>query len=89
MLALIGVLIAGNIVFHAEVYLSGSADYGIRIGIGAVIMLISLVGGRIVPSFTRNWLARREPGRIAGPFSRFDIATIAVGLFALALWVAA
>ncbi len=87
-LVLIGVLIAGNIVFHAEVYLSGRADYGIRIGIGAVVMLISLVGGRIVPSFTRNWLARRESGRLPAPFSRFDVASIAVSFISLALWVA-
>lgn len=87
-LVLIGILIAGNVVFHVEVYLTGSADYGIRIGIGAIIMLISLVGGRIVPSFTHNWLARREPGRMPVPFSRFDIVTIAVGFIALALWVA-
>lgn len=87
-LALVGVLIAGNVVFHAEVYLWGSADYGVRIGIGAVIMLISLVGGRIVPSFTRNWLARRGNGRLPAPFSRFDIATIAVSVISLALWAA-
>jgi uncharacterized protein involved in response to NO len=87
-LVLIGVLIAGNIVFHVEVYLTGSADYGVRIGIGAVIMLISFVGGRIVPSFTRNWLARQEPGRLPIPFSRFDIVTIGLGLVALVLWVA-
>ena len=87
-LALVGILIAGNIIFHAEVYLSGIADYGIRIGIAGVIMLISLVGGRIVPSFTHNWLARRDEGRMPAPFSRFDMATIAVSLAALTLWVA-
>ncbi len=43
-LAVLGLLIAGNIVFHAEVYAYGKADYGIRIGIGAVILLISVVG---------------------------------------------
>lgn len=95
-LVLIGILIAGNIVFQVEVYLTGSADYGIRIGIGAVIMLISLVGGRIVPSFTRNWLVRQDAarqeshqasGRLPIPFSRFDIATLAIGFIALALWV--
>ena len=53
-LVLVGILIDGNIVFHAEVYLYGGADYGIRIAIAAVVLLISLVGGRIVPSFTRN-----------------------------------
>jgi uncharacterized protein involved in response to NO len=87
-LVLIGVLIAGNIAFHTEVYVFDSADYSIRIGIAAVIMLIALVGGRIVPSFTRNWLARRENGRLPAPFSRFDVASIAVSLVSLALWVA-
>ena len=35
-------------------------------------MLITLIGGRIVPSFTRNWLARQNPGRLPAPFGRFD-----------------
>jgi uncharacterized protein involved in response to NO len=87
-LAVVGVLIAGNVVFHAETYVSGSADYGLRIGIAAVIMLISLVGGRIVPSFTRNWLARRDAGRLPAPFSRLDVAAIAASFVALVLWVA-
>ena len=87
-LILVGVLIAGNITFHAEVYLSGSSDYGTRIAIAAVIVLISLVGGRIVPSFTRNWLARRDEGRLPAPFSRFDGASIAASLVSIVLWVA-
>ncbi len=87
-LAVIGVLIAGNIVFHAEVYIFGSADYGIRIGIGAVVLLISIVGGRVVPSFTRNWLARQGAGRLPASFSRFDVVAIAASAIALAVWVA-
>jgi len=86
-LALLCGFIAGNVVFHAEVYFSGTADYGIRIGIAAVVMLISLVGGRIVPSFTHNWLTRRGDGRLPAPFSRFDVASIVVSLLALALWI--
>jgi uncharacterized protein involved in response to NO len=86
-LVVLGVLIAGNVVFHAEAYLLGRADYGIRIGIAAVIVLVTLVGGRIVPSFTHNWLTRREKGRLPAPFSRFDIASIAVSAAALAVWV--
>lgn len=86
-LIVLGVLIAGNIVFHAEVIRNGSADYGIRIGIAALIGLIMLVGGRIVPSFTRNWLVRNNPGRLPLPFSRFDSATIAVSALALICWI--
>jgi uncharacterized protein involved in response to NO len=87
-LVLLGVLIIGNIVFHAEVLLNGTADYGSRISIAAVILLISLIGGRIVPSFTNNWLTRNNPGRLPVPFSRFDMATVAASAFALLGWVA-
>jgi uncharacterized protein involved in response to NO len=87
-LIVLGVLAAGNIVFHAEVIVKGSADYGIRIAIGAAILLISLVGGRIVPSFTNNWLARNNPGRLPVPFSRYDMVTMGVSALALALWIA-
>jgi len=88
-LIVLGVLIAGNVVFHAEVLLEGAADYGIRIAIAAAVLLISVIGGRIVPSFTNNWLTRRNPGRKPVPFSRFDMIAIAVSALALIAWIAA
>ncbi len=88
-LIVLGVLIAGNVVYHAEVLLNGAADYGIRIAIAAVIALIMLIGGRIVPSFTNNWLTRNNPGRLPVPFARFDMAAIAVSAVALLAWIAA
>jgi uncharacterized protein involved in response to NO len=88
-LIVLGILIAGNVVFHAEVMLNGAAEYGPRIAIAAVIGLIMLIGGRIVPSFTNNWLVRNNPGRLPVPFSRFDGATIVVSALALVAWVAA
>ena len=54
-----------------------------------VVGLIVLIGGRIVPNFTRNALMRLGPGRLPGPFSRVDIACIGVSVAALAAWVAA
>jgi uncharacterized protein involved in response to NO len=87
-LIVLGVLIAGNIVFHVEVLTKGAADYGIRIALGAVVGLIMLIGGRIVPSFTNNWLARNNPGRKPVPFSRFDTAAIAGSVAALVAWIA-
>src|SRR5499427_4340768 len=82
------VLILGNIVFHAEVLVKGSADYGIRIAISAIVLLISLIGGRIVPSFTNNWLARNNPGRLPAPFSRYDTVAITAGAVGLLAWIA-
>ena len=83
----LAVLIGGNIVFHLELVLRGSADYGIRLGIAGAIGLIMLIGGRVVPSFTRNWLMRRPAGRLPQPFDRFDGASLAGAGLALAAWV--
>jgi len=83
---LILVLAAGNIAFHIEAHVSGVADYSIRLGLGAVIMLITLIGGRIVPSFTRNWLVREKPGRLPAPFVRFDAVVVAATGVSLLLW---
>ena len=84
---LVGLLAAGNIAFHLEAHFAGAADYGTRVGLAAAIMLIMLIGGRIVPSFTRNWLAREKPGRLPVPFGRFDAIAIATAAAALALWI--
>jgi uncharacterized protein involved in response to NO len=88
-LALILVLLAGNLVFHVEVIRFGAADYGPRIGIAAILLLISLVGGRIIPSFTHNWMVRENPGRLPVSFGRFDGAVIVLSAITFASWIAA
>ena len=87
-LAVLGVLIAGNAVFYLEVQTYGAGNYGIRLALAAVIVLIMLIGGRIVPSFTHNWLARQGDGRLPVPFSRFDAVCLGTSVLALVLWVA-
>jgi uncharacterized protein involved in response to NO len=82
------ILLAGNVIFHVEDYQSGTAEFGTRLGIAAAVGLLSLIGGRVIPSFTRNWLARENPGRLPVPFGRFDKAALTLSLFALALWIA-
>lgn len=84
---LVALLLAGNIAFHLEAHWSGSADLAIRIGIAAVVMLLALIGGRIIPSFTRNWMVRENPGRLPVPFGRFDMVVVALGALALAGWI--
>ncbi len=80
------VLGCGNVAFHLEA-LSSAADISVKIGVAAVLTLIMVIGGRVVPSFTRNWLARREAGRLPQPFGRYDVASIAVSVLALLLWI--
>lgn len=85
-LAALTLLLCGNIVFHAEMRHAGAPDLGWRLGLATVIGLITLVGGRIIPSFTRNMLARRPPGRLPRPFGTFDYACVAAAVAALIFW---
>jgi uncharacterized protein involved in response to NO len=87
MAAMLGLLAAANLAFHIEAHVTGLADYATRAGIAVTLALIMVVGGRIIPSFTRNWLARRGSGRLPSPFDRYDMASIVVSVCGLALWV--
>ncbi len=86
-LLLLTLLLIGNAVFHLEVAVTGNAVIGTRLGITGALMLIMLIGGRIVPSFTRNWLAKRGSGRLPAPMGRFDGVAIAVAGLALMSWM--
>ncbi len=84
----VGLLLVGNVAFHAESGLGIGDGHGTRIGLSAAVLLIMLIGGRIIPSFTRNWLVRQAPGRLPAPFARFDMGVMAASGAALASWVA-
>jgi uncharacterized protein involved in response to NO len=86
-LAAVAVLLSGNAVFHWEAVAGRASGYGMRIGLAATLMLIMLVGGRIIPSFTRNWLAKREPGRLPIAFDKADMAVMAASAAALLAWI--
>ncbi len=87
-LVLIGLLLVGDAVFFAEAHSGTFFGYGTRLGIAAAVILLSLIGGRIIPSFTRNWLARQSPGRLPIAFNSYDVVSILISAAALALWVA-
>lgn len=84
----IAVFIAADLLMHLEA--SGLAirgGLGWRLGLVAALVLISVVGGRIIPSFTRNWLAKR--GNVRLPVLHGPVDSIAIGVLhaALLLWV--
>lgn len=86
---MVTLLLAGNVAFHVEAHVAGAADYSIRLGVAVVVLLIALIGGRITPSFTRNWLVKENPGRLPVPFGRFDGAVVLLSALTLLGWVAA
>ena len=89
----VGVIIlfgVADAVDHAEAAgLLGGAGFGWRGALALIVLLISLIGGRIIPSFTRNWMIKQ--GMTAGlptqPQS-FDLLVIAGTAIAFVFWLA-
>jgi uncharacterized protein involved in response to NO len=90
MVAALSLLLAGNALIHVEALgWASTGELGDRIGIATFLMLISLIGGRIVPSFTRNWLTKERPaGAVPASFGWADRAALGLTAIALIAWVA-
>ncbi|ODR90376.1 NnrS family protein [Sinorhizobium alkalisoli] len=81
------VLSLANACFHlAVIEIDYDLHRAMRLGISAYVALITIVGGRILPSFTRNWLNRIGRTDFPVPYNRFDTVAILSGIAALSLW---
>jgi uncharacterized protein involved in response to NO len=89
MLAALSLLLLGNVLVHLDALgIADTAALGNRIGIGTLLLLISLVGGRIVPSFTRNWLAKHRPDvKPPAQAGTLDLVALVATGVGLAAWV--
>ncbi|RTL90005.1 NnrS family protein [Ancylobacter aquaticus] len=84
--AVVAALGLADVAFHLEARLVGAADYSLRAAVALVLVLVLLIGGRIVPAFTRNWLAARKVTELPAAFSRLDMASMVVCGLGLAAW---
>lgn len=62
-------------------------DLGQRLALAVAGMLIALIGGRIVPIFTRNWLVKEGSTALPAPFGQPDKAALAATAAAMLGWV--
>jgi len=89
-LAMLAVFTLANAIFYFEALRGDYAaqGFGLRLGLATAIMMIAVIGGRIIPSFTRNWLARTDNlVRPSPPMARFDKLVLLSSIVVLALWV--
>lgn len=77
-----------NGIFHVAAIDGGHDHLAIRLAVAAYVVLVMIVGGRIVPSFTRNWLNKVGRTDFPVPYNRFDTVAIFAGVGALAAWTA-
>lgn len=76
-----------DLLFYANFWIGVSPLLGIRLALAVAALLISLIGGRIVPSFTRNWLVKQGEQRLPASFGPFDKVVILLTGFAVLAWV--
>ena len=86
-LAPILVLAIGNLLTHLQA-LDAAVPVGIgwRLSIAAILTLIAVIGGRIVPAFTRNWLGARGLPTVPPPIAWLEHAARIVLVGALLGW---
>ena len=82
-------LLLGNGLTHVEfLQIAETGALGNRLGLAVLISLIALVGGRIIPSFTRNRLAKQKDSRLPPAADAFDRLALGLAPVGLAGWVA-
>lgn len=86
--ALLAIFAVGQGFFGLEVVRDGTATHGHRIAIATALMLVMLIGGRVIPAFSTNWLKQNGVWPLPAPFGRFDMAALLVAAAALVGWAA-
>lgn len=88
----IGVLISfyacANILFHLSALRGMPTDFSERLALSVMTLLLTIIGGRLTPTFTREFLAERNLSRLPEIFTTVDAATIVLVLMAAIAWIA-
>jgi uncharacterized protein involved in response to NO len=90
MSALLLVFVVADLLMDLECILHMPVPVGLgwRLGLAVPIVLISIIGGRIIPNFTRNWLMKRQSVRLPpapGPIDGAAVGLLGAGLVTWAI----
>lgn len=89
MIAALSLLLIANAVMHLAASGQMDGQIGVRIGIAVFGTLVAMVGGRIIPSFTRNRLAKMNTAARPAAFDALDRVALVLVPAGLASWVVA
>jgi uncharacterized protein involved in response to NO len=84
---LVSLLACANILFHVLTLSGIAADHTERAAIGMVMMLLALIGGRLIPTFTDELLDGSGRAERPASFSRYDGLSIALVGLAVVSWI--
>ena len=76
-----------NMLFHTLAQRGSETDLPERMAVALMILLLTLIGGRITPSFTSDYLVERSLPDQLPSFSRYDGLTIILTVVSALSWV--
>lgn len=77
---------AANVTFHVLALKGAETDLALRLALALDLFLLTFIGGRLTPNFTREFLVGQGKKERPAPFSRFDGLSIALVLMAALAW---
>lgn len=87
----IGVLVSlyavTNILFHLSALRAAPTDLPERLALSVMTLMLTIIGGRLTPTFTREYLAERNMSSLPGVFSPGDGIAIVLVLVGVMTWV--
>lgn len=87
-IALLISLYAGtNMFFHAMALRGESTALPERLVLAFLMLLLTMIGGRLAPNFTREFLMQARAAPLPPPFSRLDGMGIGLVLLAALVWI--
>jgi uncharacterized protein involved in response to NO len=75
-----------NALYHVAAIHGGHDPMATRLAVAAYVVLVMIVGGRIIPSFTRNRLNKFGRTDFPVPYNTYDMVVILAGTGAFGLW---
>lgn len=76
-----------NIFYHVRVVNGEDIDLPARMALALIMVLLTLLGGRLVPNFTREYLDGRGGSRQPASRSHFDVLSITLVVFGVVAWL--
>ncbi len=85
---LIALLALSNFADHAGAGLGLIHQAGLRSALAVIAILMLLIGGRIIPTFTANWMKKHGMGNLPTTMGLFDKITLLISVVVLICWIA-
>lgn len=84
---LISLYAGANILFHVLALRGAPTDLPERMAVALDMLLLTVIGGRLIPNFTREYLIQARVTERPASFSRFDGLSIVLVVAAALAWI--